>query len=116
MFRQFYYSWGALTVVDMPVDPAVKRLIWYLIAGSRGGINRGRIIGLLRERPYNANQLSEKAKLDYKSVQHHISVLKKNNVIDSEGEKYGVLYFLTPYFELHLDTFDEIWRKIGKTD
>jgi DNA-binding transcriptional ArsR family regulator len=103
-------------VVNLPIDPAVKRLLWYLLAGSRGGINRGRIINLIRERPYNANQLAEKAELDYKSIQHHITVLKRNNIIDSEGEKYGILYFLTPYFEHHLDTFDEIWSRIKRND
>jgi DNA-binding transcriptional ArsR family regulator len=100
----------------MPIDPAVKRLIWYLIAGSRGGANRGKIINLLRERPYNANQLAEKVHLDYKSVQHHIAVLKKNNIIDSEGDKYGVLYFLAPYFESQIDVFDEVWQRIKRSN
>jgi DNA-binding transcriptional ArsR family regulator len=100
----------------LPVDPSVKRLIWYLLAGSRGGVTRGRIINLLRERPYNTNQLAEKANLDYKSVQHHLNVLKKNNVIDSEGDKYGVLYFIAPYFETQIDTFDEVWQRIKQSN
>jgi len=93
-------------------DPDAKRLLWFLFAGSRGGDNRVKIIDLLKERPYNINQLSESLNLDYKSIQHHISVLQKNNVITKMGEKYGVLYFISNYFEANIEAFNEIKSKI----
>jgi len=93
-------------------DPDAKRLLWFLFAGSRGGENRVKIIDLLKERPYNINQLSESLNLDYKSIQHHISVLQKNNVITKMGEKYGVLYFISNYFEANIEAFNEIKSKI----
>jgi len=93
-------------------DPDAKRLLWFLFAGSRGGDNRMKIIDLLKERPYNINQLSESLNLDYKSIQHHISVLQKNNVITKVGEKYGVLYFISNYFEANIEAFNEIKSKI----
>jgi predicted transcriptional regulator len=93
-------------------DPDAKRLLWFLFAGSRGGDNRMKIIDLLKERPYNINQLSESLNLDYKSIQHHISVLQKNNVITKMGEKYGVLYFISNYFEANIEAFNEIKSKI----
>ncbi len=86
-------------------DPDAKRLLWFLFAGSRGGDNRMKIIDLLKERPYNINQLSESLKLDYKAIQHHISVLQKNNVITKMGEKYGVLYFISNYLEANIEAF-----------
>ena len=49
-------------------DPNAKRLLWYLFAGSKGGNNRIKIVGLLKERPYNINQLSEALGLDYKAI------------------------------------------------
>jgi DNA-binding transcriptional ArsR family regulator len=55
----------------------VKRLLWYLFAGSKGGDNRIKIIDLLKERPYNINQLAEALDLDYKAIKHHITVLEK---------------------------------------
>ena len=58
-------------------DPNAKRLLWYLFAGSKGGNNRLKIIDLLKEHPYNINQLADVLDLDYKSIQHHITVLKK---------------------------------------
>jgi len=95
------------------VDPELRRLLWYLLAGTRGGENRIRIIELLHERPYNINQLAQILRLNYKAVEHHMNVLLKNNLVLTKGEKYGVLYFLTPYFETHFDTFLEICNKIG---
>jgi predicted transcriptional regulator len=89
-------------------DPNAKRILWYLFAGSRGGKNRVKIILLLKERPRNINQLAESLKLDYKAIQHHISVLEKNNIISKVGEKYGVLYFLSNYLESNLSAFNEI--------
>ena len=95
-------------------DPSAKRLFWYLFAGSRGGDNRIKIIMLLKERPYNTNQLAETLGLDYKAIQHHLDVLEKNNLIIRQGEKYGVMFFISPYLEVNIDAFDEICNKIGK--
>jgi len=93
-------------------DPNAKRLLWFLFAGSRGGDNRMRIVELLKERPYNINQLSESLGLDYKAIQHHILVLQKNNIITKMGEKYGVLYFISNYLEANIEAFNEIKSKI----
>lgn len=89
-------------------DPTAKRIFWYLFAGSRGGINKVKIIDLLREHPYNINQLAEALNLDYKAIQHHISVLEKDNIISRVGEKYEVLYFLSNYLEANINAFNEI--------
>lgn len=93
---------------------AVKRLLWWLVAGSAGGYNRAKIIHLLRERPYNANQLTEALGLDYKTVRHHIDVLEKNNLISSMGDKYGRMYTVSVLLEDNFSVFDGIWAQIGK--
>lgn len=95
-------------------DPNAKRILWYLFAGSKGGDNRVRIIDLLKEQPYNINQLAQAINLDYKAIQHHISVLEKNNIVSKMGEKYGVLYFISNYFEANIDAFNEIRSRIKK--
>jgi DNA-binding transcriptional ArsR family regulator len=93
-------------------DPSAKRLLWFLFAGSRGGENRIRIIDLIKERPYNMNQLAEALGLDYKGVQHHVNVLEKNNMVTRAGEKYGVLYFISNYLEANIDAFNEVRASI----
>lgn len=92
----------------------MKKLLWWLIAGSTGGPNRGKIIMALHERPYNAHQLAENLKLNYKTVRHHIKILEENNVITSSGKKkYGEMYFLSDKMEENYDTFKDIWKELG---
>jgi DNA-binding transcriptional ArsR family regulator len=55
----------------------MEKLLWWLIAGKRGGINRARIIKALADRPYNMHQLSEELNLSYKTVRHHVKILEK---------------------------------------
>lgn len=93
-------------------DPATIRLLWYIFAGSRGGLNRTRIIDLLMKRPYNMNQLSEALGLNYRAVQHHVGVLEKNNLVCKAGERYGILYFISTYLEYNLEAFQDMRSKI----
>lgn len=97
------------------LDPNAKRIFWYLFAGSRGGNNRIKIIELLKEHPHNINQLAETLKLDYKAIQHHISVLERNNMVSKVGEKYGVSYFVSDYLESNITAFDQIVSQIEKS-
>ena len=97
----------------MPDDPELRRLLWYLLGGTRCGENRARIIHELLKRPSNLNQLSTKLKLDYRAIQHHIEVLKKNNLVTSQGQHYGLTYFLNPWLEAHIDLFEEICNKLN---
>jgi predicted transcriptional regulator len=94
----------------------MKGVLWYLIAGSRGGTNRARIIEALHDRPYNVNQLSQELDLDYKTIQHHIKVLEDHNIIvNSTGEKkYGAMFFLTNRMEDNYQVFLEILSKMKK--
>jgi predicted transcriptional regulator len=99
----------------MANDPNTKRLLWFLFAGSRGGLNRLKIITTLKETPLNTNQLSKNLGLDYKAIQHHIKVLEKNNLITRMGEKYGITYFISTFLEVNMETFEEIKRKLDKS-
>ena len=93
----------------------MKNLLWYLIAGTKGGETRGRVIDLLNKNPSNANKIAEILKLDYKTVRHHLGVLEKNNVITSVNKgKYGAVYFLSEIMKSNLQVFSEIWAKFGK--
>jgi len=99
----------------MANDPSSKRLLWFLFAGSRGGLNRLRIVNTLKENPLNANQLAKELGLDYKAIQHHIRVLEKNNIITRAGEKYGVTYFISTFLEVNMESLDEIVQKLEKS-
>jgi predicted transcriptional regulator len=99
----------------MTRDPDVKRLLWFVFTGTRGGLNRLKIISKLKEKPLNINQLANEFGLDYKAIQHHIKVLEKNNLITKMGEKYGIMYFISTFLEVNMETFDEIEGKLAKS-
>ena len=89
--------------------------MWFIFAGSRGGLNRLRIILTLLEKPRNTNQLAKELGLDYKAIQHHMRVLEKNNLITSIGEKYGVTYFISTFLQVNIGAFEEIANKLDKS-
>ncbi|HVP92255.1 MAG TPA: winged helix-turn-helix domain-containing protein [Acidobacteriota bacterium] len=92
----------------------LRYLLGWLIAGTRGGATRARIIETLKETPQNANQLANLLGMDYRTIRHHLNVLEKNKIITSAGEGYGTTYFLSPAMEENYVLFEEIMKKIWK--
>jgi predicted transcriptional regulator len=99
----------------MSNDPHSKRLLWFLFVGSRGGLNRLKLVSVLKKNPLNTNQLAKELDLDYKAIQHHIRVLEKNNIITKVGEKYGTTYFVSTFLEVNMEAFEEIAQKLEKS-
>jgi DNA-binding transcriptional ArsR family regulator len=97
------------------MDQAYKRVLIFLLSGTRGGHNRSLILKLLAKRPLNANKIAETLNLDYKTVQHHLKVLEENQLIVSSSPKgtYGAIYFLSPYLEGYLYELEKIWGESG---
>jgi DNA-binding transcriptional ArsR family regulator len=93
---------------------SLKYLLGWLIAGTRGGPTRAKIIAALKQSPMNANQLATLLKMDYKTMRHHLDVLEKNKIITSIGDRYGATYFLSQTMEDNYAMFEEIVNKIGK--
>jgi len=93
---------------------SLRHLLGWLIAGTRGGPTRARIVEILKETPQNANQLATSMKLDYKTVRHHLTVLEKNRIISSIGDRYGSTYFLSQMMEENYALFEEILNKLWK--
>lgn len=90
----------------------MKKALWYLLAGTRGGKNRARIIYALDERPLNANQLAEELDVEYNTIRHHLAILLDHNVIEEGDQQYGKLYFLTDQFEDHRAEFRTITEQL----
>jgi len=100
----------------MSGDPAFRRLLYYLLAGTRGGLSRLLILRHLKQTPVNANKLSVDLKLDYKTIQHHLGILEQNAlIVSSQKGQYGAVYFISPYLESEFSILDEIWAKVDKS-
>jgi DNA-binding transcriptional ArsR family regulator len=83
-------------------------VLWYVLASSRGGPSRVRILRALDERPRNANELAEELDLDYTTIRHHLDVLMENNVVERSGDEYAAVYLFTDQVETHWDTVEQI--------
>jgi DNA-binding transcriptional ArsR family regulator len=69
----------------------------------------------LHDRPHNANALASLLGLDYKTIRHHLDVLRENGCVMLLGEdNYAVLYSLSPRLQFHFDEFIEIWKRIDR--
>lgn len=88
------------------MDPASRSLCWYLLAGTRGGPNRLRLLEALREGPGNAHQLSQALGLDYRTVRHHLQLLEHNGLVARPiGRAYASPYELAPRWR---EDFEEL--------
>jgi predicted transcriptional regulator len=92
----------------------LKYLLGWLVAGTRGGLTRAKIIIALKEAPQNANQLANLLNMDYRTIRHHLRILEKNRLIVSAGEGYGTTYFLSSVMDENYALFEEIVKKIWK--
>ena len=96
----------------MAEDLELKRVLWFVLGGARGGENRARIIHALSQRPMNMNQLAEAMNVDYRTIMHHIQVLKSNSLVVAQGEKYGAVYFPSPRLQASMQIFEEVVTKL----
>ena len=87
---------------------AMEGTLWHVLAGTKGGPNRARILRALDERPRNANQLADALDLDYKTVRHHLDVLREKNLVCRSGDDYGAIYLPTDRLRQYWDTCEEI--------
>jgi len=112
------WQWGCknqnliVRTIKAKTHPETKKLFWLLFAGSRGGTNRIRIMLVLRKRPLNTNQLSIELDIEYKGIQHHLQILKENNLVKKIGNHYGVTYYISELFINNEIVFDEIRDKL----
>jgi len=76
------------------MDP-MKRLLFWLLEGTKGGPTRIRLLMLLSKKPMNLRQLSIAAHLDYKTTEHHVQLMLKNSLLECSGNAYGKIYFIS---------------------
>jgi predicted transcriptional regulator len=91
-----------------------KILYWLILGTEGGGLNRAIIIKQLKEKPSNINQLKKKLNVNRGTIQHHIDILEKYELIESTKEKYNKMYFLSEQLEKEYYEFNDIWLEIEK--
>lgn len=92
----------------------MRKILTWVILGTKGGYNRAKIIKELHNLPSNAHQLSKKLNLNYRTITHHLDVLEEMKVVEKSGKKYGQIYMLSDRMETQYNDFEEIWVQLKK--
>ncbi len=91
----------------------VEKALYWILAGTMGGVNRVRILKELLNRPQNTNNLSKTLNLDFKTVQYHLKVLEKNGFVTYKGGGgFSRLYFLSQLVEENIETLKDIMQQM----
>jgi len=93
----------------------VKKRLWHLLVGTRGGIKRAEILGLVKRRPYNAHEIARLLGVDYKTARHHLRVLVENDLLKASDERYGTLYSWSPALAAHEAEWHEIAEALARS-
>ena len=91
-------------------------VLWYVLASSRGGPTRVRIVRALDRRPRNANELANELELDYTTIRHHLDVLGENNVVEQSADEYGAVYLFTEQAKANWAVVEEILDTVETED
>ena len=97
---------------DIKVDRHMNKLFSSVFTGMGGRYTRMRILCAVTEDPMNTLDLSKRLNLDYKTIQHNIKVLEKNNLITREGDGYGDMFFPSELISSNLPTLYSVIRKV----
>jgi len=97
---------------DIKIDKYVNQIFSSVFTGMSGRYTRLRIICAITGDPLNSMELSKILDLDYKTIQHNIEVLEKNNLIVRKGEGYGDMFFPSDLITSNLPTLYAVIRKV----
>ena len=97
----------SLAVGMVDAQSVNRKLLQWLLFGSKGGINRGRMLKLLGRQPMNTKQVADALNLNYKTVQHHLELLEKHDIVKPISSGYGKAYSLAEDMERCFDEFKD---------
>ena len=93
-------------------DKHVAKLFSSVFTGMKGRYTRMRILCAITEEPMNTLEIAKKLELDYKTIQHSINVLEKNNLIVRMGQGYGDMFFPSEMISSNLPTLYKVIRRV----
>lgn len=78
---------------------ATTKVVFWLLSATKGGPTRIRLLERISKKPMNIRQLAINTCVDYKTAQAHVELLVKNGILDSMGNGYGSMYFISSEYE-----------------
>ena len=84
----------------------MKKMMQFVVGGTRGGPMRLKIIELITKKPRNTNEITKALGIDYKTTEYHLRVLVKNGLVLENGSGYGSKFTISPFLKG--------WEKVHK--
>ncbi|WP_245522514.1 helix-turn-helix domain-containing protein [Vulcanisaeta distributa] len=91
----------------------LKKILIWLLGGSRGGLMRLKILLLLKKRPMNPNQLARVLNVNYRTVIYHLELLERYGLVNKLDIGYGAPYFISDKLEKRWDLIRDVMRILG---
>lgn len=86
--------------------------LFNMLKGTRGGQTRIRIIDAILLEPSNANQLSKKLELDYKTITYHLDIICSHNYATKESFEKSSYYHPSDRLIRKLDEYKIIKKQL----
>lgn len=85
----------------------------FVLTGTRGGADRTRILLLVADQPRTIKQLADAMGRDCATVQSHLEVLQKNDLVDAR-EKDRTYYRPTPRARADWETIEQAAENLDR--
>jgi len=89
------------------LDRHIRRVFDLVIGASRGGPMRLRVLETIKRKPRNTNEITKILKIDYKTTEYHLRILRQNSIVMQSGSSYGSKFSISPMFKG--------WEKVHKS-
>ena len=86
--------------------------LYSMLMGGDGGKTRMKIIDEILIKPSNANQLSKRLKLDYKTITYHLDIICSHKYMTREKFEKKTYYYPSDRLIKNMDEYIDIRKQI----
>ena len=113
MLKTYKSMAGSTAYLMVEYEKDLRKILIWLLGGSRGGLMRLKILLLLKRRPMNPHQLAKALNVNYRTVIYHLELLERYELVSRLDVGYGAPYFISDKLEKRWDLIREVMRIMG---
>ena len=113
MLKTYKSMAGSTAYLMVEYEKDLRKILIWLLGGSRGGLMRLKILLLLKRKPMNPHQLAKALNVNYRTVIYHLELLERYELVSRLDVGYGAPYFISDKLEKRWDLIREVMRIMG---
>ena len=90
----------------------MNQAVLFTLAGTRGAEPRLRVLEALDEQAQNTHELAESLDMSRPTLDHHLSTLKENGLIEKQGAYNNAQYQLSRQTRANWDDVEELLERV----